>query len=280
MTQKLRNACFTCYDLENHETKLLNNDKFTYIIYQEEECPSTHRHHLQGYIEFEQMRFNTLKNILPTGTHIEPRKGTQEQAIAYCMKLESHINGPWTKGEPKKQGKRNDLIAFRDDIKEGASTKELLETHPEAVAKYPHFMNLCKLEYQTDRSWKTELIVFWGDSGTGKTRKVFDECPTVKTLEWTGTFMLGYNNEENVLFDDFTPNTWKRDFFLRLTDRYPMTINVKGGERKWNPKRIYITSNYDPEMWFVFNDPAVLRRIDRSERFVNPGSEVSASEVA
>lgn len=279
MTQKLRNACFTCYDLNNHEIQLLNNENFTYIIYQEEECPTTQRHHLQGYCEFKESRFNTVKSWLPTGTHFEPRKGTQEQAIAYCMKLESQIAGPWINGTPKKQGKRNDLITFREAIKENKSTKELIEEHTECVAKYPHFMNLCKLEYQNDRNYKSEVIVFWGDSGTGKTRKVYEDCPDVKAIEWTGTFMLGYNNEECVLFDDFNANDprWKRDFFLRLTDRYPMTINIKNGERKWNPRKIYITSNFDPENWFTFNDPAILRRLDIVKKFV---ADVNVAEVA
>lgn len=275
----LRNACITCYKLDKHEETLLNNSKFTYIVYQEEKCPSTDRHHLQGYIEFKQMRFKALKAILPEGTHIEERKGTQKQAIDYCKKETSRINGPWEKGTPKKQGKRNDLEEVVHAIKEKATMKELIEDHTEVVAKYPRFIDLCRLEYAEDRNWKTNIIIYWGKPGTGKTRRVYEECPTVKMLTWTGHFMLGYNNEDNVLFDDFDEASMTLDMFLRLTDRYALTINVKGGERKWNPRNIYFTSNYDPHGWYDGN-LAVQRRMTVVTEVVVPEVAIGNTKLS
>ena len=43
--------------------------------------------HLQGYVEFKtKIRFNTVKNRLPNGAHIEPANGSPEQNYNYCIK--------------------------------------------------------------------------------------------------------------------------------------------------------------------------------------------------
>lgn len=269
---RLRNFMFTCFSTEDHRNTIKLGDIFSFIVYQIECCPSTKKLHIQGYGECKkQTRFNTVKSALPEGTHIEPRKGTQEQAIAYCMKLESHIEGPFTLGEAHKQGKRNDIQQFVNDIKTH-SELEIVEKHPECYVKYTKAYDRIKQIYEEDRNWETEVIVFWGPPGSGKTRKVFEECPDVQPIQYTNNFIIGYNNEENVLFDDFDHNTIPRNIFLTLTDRYKCTVNVKGGEKKWNPKRIYITSNYDPETWYN-NPKAILRRLKSV-------SNVYVSEVA
>ena len=39
-------------------------------------------HHLQGYVQFKQRkRFSQVKAILPTGSHIEPAKGSPKQNL-------------------------------------------------------------------------------------------------------------------------------------------------------------------------------------------------------
>ena len=54
--------------------------------------------------------------------------------------------------------------------------------------------------------------------------------------------------------------------FLRLTDRYPMRVPIKGGFVDWVPVRIWITANYGPDILYN-RDPAVLRRIDEIYEF-------------
>lgn len=242
------------------------------MIYSIEECPSTKRLHIQGYAECsKQTRFNTVKSKLPEGTHIEIRKGTQEQAIAYCMKLDTHKEGPFTLGEAHKQGKRNDIEQFVKDIKTHNEI-EIVEKHPECYVKFNRAYDRIKQLYEEDRNWATEVIVYWGPPGHGKTRKVFEDCPNVQPIQYINNFIIGYNNEENVLFDDFDNNTMPRQVFLTLTDRYKCTVNVKGGEKKWNPRRIYITSNFNPQYWYTDSE-AILRRLTSV-------SNVYVSEVA
>ena len=80
-----------------------------------------------------------MKKWLETA-HFEMRSGTQDQARDYCMKEESRTGGPWERGIYEKlMGKRNDLLRFREAVKEGATKLELMEEHADVMAKYPRY---------------------------------------------------------------------------------------------------------------------------------------------
>ena len=63
------------------------SDLIDYVCYQEEICPQTGRHHLQGYIEFSQRvqlsHCKSLWSVSGNNAHWEARRGTQAQAITY-----------------------------------------------------------------------------------------------------------------------------------------------------------------------------------------------------
>lgn len=61
---------------------------FRYFLAQKEVAPSTGAVHWQGYLETkDKTRMAMVKEILRCpGAHCEPRRGTQEEAIAYCTK--------------------------------------------------------------------------------------------------------------------------------------------------------------------------------------------------
>lgn len=113
-----------------------------YVVWQLEKVA---HEHIQGYVELtKQRRLANMKKWLPTA-HFESRRGTAEEARAYCKKEESRVAGPWERGEfGFAPGKRSDLDAVKDAIKAGASRRELLDEHTEVLAKYPRFVS----EYQ------------------------------------------------------------------------------------------------------------------------------------
>lgn len=124
-----RNWCFTSY-AENLYIDALN-DKIQYMISQKEKCPKTGKLHYQGYIEFKgKMRMNEVKKLMSDNSvHLEPRRGTQKQAIDYCRKEETRVEEPKEFGEPKQQGKRSDIDDIYDDIAEGDTLNEILQNH-------------------------------------------------------------------------------------------------------------------------------------------------------
>lgn len=64
-----------------------------YCIAGAERCPKTGRYHWQGYAEFNKaMDLVAVKKALDCNyVHLEARRGTQEQAIAYCRKEDTGV---------------------------------------------------------------------------------------------------------------------------------------------------------------------------------------------
>ena len=78
--------------------------------------------------------------------HYEIRRGTAQQAIDYCRKEDTRIAGDHRRewGESVTQGKRTDVIAFRDSVANGSTLVEMLDEYPRELALYPKFYRLCK----------------------------------------------------------------------------------------------------------------------------------------
>lgn len=72
---------------------LLICNKFAYQLEMGEEKTE----HWQGYIELsKRLRFSQLKKLCPTW-HFEKCRNSQA-SVAYCMKIDGRIDGPWVKG--------------------------------------------------------------------------------------------------------------------------------------------------------------------------------------
>lgn len=270
-----RHYCFTINNpdiewdpdvpLPNDPAGLFNlmDDKVAYCIYAYE-IGKEGTPHLQGYIQFNQaVRFARIakwggewaRASVPNNGFV---KGTAEQNVAYVSKVddETHVAGPWTYGEMNTQGKRNDINQLVDIIKEDKSLKRVATEMPEMIVKYPRGCEkLMELLDERERDWKTEVIVYWGKAGTGKSRRAYEEGGEKAYFLRKGNggsiWWDGYEGNENVIIDDFYGwIPW--DMLLRICDRYPMTVDIKGGSRKFLAKKIWITSNVHPRDWYNF----------------------------
>lgn len=84
MTQ-CRAWCWTLFS-EDDVNRLQSTAGISAIVVGEEICPTTGRKHFQGYVRFENnKRFSWWKNQFLT-IHVEPRRGSEAQAAAYCRK--------------------------------------------------------------------------------------------------------------------------------------------------------------------------------------------------
>ena len=79
---------------------VVQHPHFRYFVAQKEKAPDTGRLHWQGYVEVkEKCRIKKMKEVLGCpSAHLEPRRGSQEEAIAYCTKEESRAE-PYEKKE-------------------------------------------------------------------------------------------------------------------------------------------------------------------------------------
>ena len=158
-----------------------------------------------------------------------------------------------------KQGNRSDIEAFRDAIFEGLSEEELIMSFATEMAKYDRFYQRCRnivLKKQAQELIQPEVTVIIGEADTGKTRTIYDnhEITDVYKMECgdgsdKSIFWDGYNGEPVILIDDFHSN-FRLDYMLRLLDRYPMKLNIKGSHTWKVATKIYITSNVQIDRWY------------------------------
>lgn len=203
MCNRYRNWCFTLYsdpsDVDFDDVRTLR-----YCVYQHELCPKTGQDHWQGYMEFgTPKRMKAVKEILQDrSAHLEARRGTREQARAYCMKLDTRFPGeePYEFGDfGTKQGQREDLNLARLLIQESPSwssilqneeltvtvarhknwAREIYENRPREV-EYPviklYHWQTEAMEYLEGKPEKRRILWCWSrESGTGKST-FFDYC--------------------------------------------------------------------------------------------------------
>lgn len=249
-----------------HNQGTYNSLKF--LVFQWEVTPSTGQLHAQGYAEFSKMTtLKQAKEILGCQTtHLEKRKGSQDDAINYCTKLDSRApeQHPFIWGKKARQGERTDLQSALQDIKKKNKTIiEIIDEQPHLIRIINHlqkYQQLC--EEPRKREDPIEVNVLIGEPGTGKTKYVFDnekDLYVVPEPQNGNVWFDGYQGQEAVLFDDYYGQC-KYHYLLRLLDRYPMQVPIKGGFTQWKPKRIYLTSNKQHHQWYSKPD---IRALDR-----------------
>lgn len=219
--------------------------------------------HLQGWITFKRgYRPSQLKKLEPR-VHWEFALTTDGEN--YCMKDGTDVV---INVDNRNQGQRTDLKAAVTYIKE-SGIKRFREEMGDVYVKYHNGFDKIGLLNSKKRTEKPNVVWIYGPTGCGKTSYVYDKHPDLwisnEDLKWFD----GYDGQETVLFDDFRGDMCKFRFLLRLLDRYPLKVPIKGGFVEWTPKNIYITSCKDPKNIYnkeTFDNEEkvdqLLRRID------------------
>lgn len=277
---RLRNWCFTKFveEEKDYNDIIHGEDRVRCAIWQLERSPSTGRLHLQGYAEFTSaVRMAQVKSILGDDTvHLEARRGTREQAIAYCRKDETRVRGPWEFGnlDSVQPGKRNDLSIVAQSILDGNALGEVIGEHPVQYIKFKRGIEALYFERKretTKEFRRLEVLVYYGDAGTGKTRTAVEKDPESYYILDQGERLWfdGYRGERTLIIDDFYG--WiKYGTLLRMLDGYQYRCEVKGGFVYAEWSCVIITSNKPPSDWYTQGMTAALRRrITSSVHFTN-----------
>jgi hypothetical protein len=209
------------------------------------------------------LRWNQWEDLGDNCWHVETAR-KPDACLRYVHKVETR-----TPGSPRihvgqikndTQGSRNDLEQFKSDAASAPTFLSLMENHTNVCARYFKFAQ----HYHMMQSKKARLTagfappivhVYWGDSGSGKTRRAFFEATNkyghdvfVKPCErhWCD----GYDGESAMIIDEFYGQI-SISSFLRITDGYISTLATKGGTAVSRLKEIWITSNSNQDGWWT-----------------------------
>jgi hypothetical protein len=244
-----------------------------YCIWQAE-VGASGTEHLQGYVAFfSKKRLSALKKLSPEA-HWEIRRGTHQQAKAYCMKKDNPVDGPWEigseEGIPKGPGARTDIDALKVDMDAGMSLPDLALNHTALFLRYDrgirNYLALRSDFRKFQPGEKPVVFVLTGPSGCGKTRLARECFPGAYWVtKPTGNQQLwfdDYSGQEVIVFDEFY--SWvPYDFLLRLLDYGEMHLPFKGGNAKCRAKIFVFTSNMPYSDWYpkIEDKTAFYRRL-------------------
>lgn len=256
-----RHWCFTINNpVDLDPNRLLANMEshrhFRYGVFQLEAGDSGTPHY-QGYIEFKNvMRLRAVATLLTGHPHLEQRQGTRDQARDYCMKEDSRLDGPFEAGEWRNvgQGQRVDLGAATDTLISSKDLGETARAHPREWVRYHRGFESLFTRLQPRRTEPPEVFLFYGGTGTGKTRKAFEEDPLLYRKAPDTKWFDGYESQQTLLLDDFSGASSKMslNYVLQLLDRYHLDVEIKGGYRPLLATSIIITTNNHPRLWYDY----------------------------
>lgn len=265
--------CFTLNNYDESDVDRINGlngcDELCYLVCGREIGESGTRH-LQGFLQTRRKKTMAgIKDLLGSNSiHLEARRGTPTEASEYCKK-ENNWFEFGQMDERRGRGFRSDLVAIQEKLHNRTPISNIAREHFSDYIRYHRGIMAYQSLLSTPRDFRTQVVWFHGPTGTGKSKRAFSEAHNLSggsvcyvadiSLKWFDP----YSSEKAVILDDFDGSA-PIALLLRLFDRYPMRVPIKGGFVEWCPRIVWITSNRSPEELYgsQFQYDALLRRID------------------
>lgn len=257
---KARSVCWTLNNYTDADVAALRMyaTECKYMVFGYEIAPTTGTPHLQGYVAWENPRSieKFMKIPITKGIHVEKTRGSPLQASNYCKE-----DGKFEEfGELPAQGARTDWESAHKMLKEGADVTAVIEAQP-SLLPCQRALREFKAMLLKPLHRDVNVIVLIGGAGTGKTRYAYDTYPDLYSKP-RGEWWDGYSGQKTILLDDYYGYLPYCEL-LRVLDRYPYQVPVKGGfvYAQWDT--VIITSNDPPQLWYksMGLTPALRRRI-------------------
>lgn len=268
---RVRRFVFTLNNYTSEELEAIKEIPCKWMVVGKEIGESTATPHLQGAVVLHtQKEFSNLKTLPGLErAWFQEMQGTPAQSLAYCTKQDSSF---FTKGTIPQQGKRNDLVDVVNDVRVGKSLREIADSDSGAVAilRYSKGLNVLRDLYRPHQRVAPIICWFYGPTGTGKTRCAFELCARIKcsfSFPWVSTGSVkwfdGYDGQRCAIFDDLRAKQTDFAFLLRLLDRYPLAVEIKGGFTSWRPEFIFVTAPMSPRDMWSFRSNEQIEQLER-----------------
>jgi len=260
MAERTKNWCFTFNN--PNEQLVFHPDVTQYAVWQLERGEQGTLH-FQGYVEFkESKRLAGVRKALGGNPHVESRRGTQAQAIAYCSKEGSRVLGPWKFGEPSVAPGGSGLVGFVQRLRDGTALRTAALDDVETFARNRSALQQFAA-WLEPKGWRdVSCFYLCGETGTGKSALVYDTFgyENVYTLSSQSPLWFDRYAGQRVLFIDEFEGTIGRETLLRILDGHPYDGPVKCNfiGAQWTV--VVIAANND---FYTGFDPALKRRFER-----------------
>lgn len=264
-----------------------------YFCLADEIAPSGTYHTHAFLLGYSPIRFSTVKRRFPTA-HIEPAHGSAKENRDYIrkegkwadtLKADTSVEGTFFEfGELPTEAEETAPKMHRlvQDVTDGRTTVEIIKNDPSFAFKGKDIDAL--RETLTSERFKTEnrdvkVHYYYGDTGTGKTRGIFerhnaeDICRVTDYGRKTGLRFDAYHGQDVLVFEEFHSQV-PIDAMLNYLDIYPLMLPARYNDRVACYTTVYITSNLPltqqytdiqrnkPETWKAF-----LRRISEVKEY-------------
>lgn len=273
---------------EEGENKLKNwlKENCKYACFGHELAPTTGTPHLQGFFSLiKKSRITTIQKILQKrgiALAILKADASAEDNRKYCSKEDPQNFFECGDINLAGAGARTDLTEITCKIKDGTDIESIALDYSEHWVKYKSgFRDLhaiVKKRKINDERMVT-VSVYFGASGTGKTKRCIDECKKMGMAPFICIHPNGdtlwfqnYNGELGLIIDDFYG--WIKPAELyRYLDKYKCQIPYKGGYTFAEWTHVWITSNNPPDHWYSakvkerMDSRALMRRLHNIERY-------------
>lgn len=241
-----------------------------YLRGQREIGHDTNYHHWQLLVALTKKgSLSAIKKIFGDSCHAELTRS--EAAYEYVWKEDTRVDGTQFEigKRPLKRNEKRDWAAIWSAAKSGS----IEEIDPSVLVC--HYTAIRKISYDFAKpiSIERRIVVYWGDTGAGKSRRAWEEAGLDAYPKDPRTkFWDGYRGQEHVVIDEFRGDI-DIAHILRWTDRYPVIVEVKGSAVVLKAHTIWITSNLSPSSWYPTLDDAteaaLQRRLSSVEHFTN-----------
>lgn len=243
-----------------------------YLVGQKEKGASGYEHWQLLVLFDKNKRLAAVKSAFTSTTHAELSRSSA--ADSYVQKDDTAIEGTrFLLGErPRKLNSKVDWEKTLESAKQG----DFDNINPGVLIR--NYGNLVRI--RADNLKPVAMVrtvnVFWGESGTGKTRLAYEQAgldayPKIPSTVWWD----GYKGQENVIIDEFCGRI-HHDQLLRWIDRYPVYLEIKHAYHPLMAKNYWITSNLPPEEWYPDIHPrqkaALMRRLTNVVHFDGLGN--------
>ncbi len=270
---RARRWCFTYFFEDPADLPTAKPEGIDFLVFGWELTPGSLTPHAQGYVEW-----TNPATLAHCRAFLDANwlvcKGNQAANIAYCTK-----DGDWVEfGTRKAQGARTDLLAVKTLLDAGEPIKRIADDHFSDFVRYERGFKSYKRMIAVKRSWPMSIIIYVGPTGTGKTKAAHDTYPDAY---WKpkGKWWDNYDGQETVVIDEMYGSSFAFTELLQLMDRYPLSVETKGGTVEFNSKRLIFTSNEEPEDWYdsekthrmAWKDSPLNRRIKEFGVIVRTG---------